>query len=105
MAQQKFDKTSLLGMLLIAGILIYMFFINKPTQEEIDAQKATETEIAAETPIVDTTPVAAVDVPQATAGDSLGLAKLQNSVGAFAYAGTLASAKEGATTTIVSDVL
>ena len=44
MAQQKFDKTSLTGMLLIAGILIYMFFINKPTQEELDIQKATETE-------------------------------------------------------------
>ncbi|MFT5863546.1 MAG: YidC/Oxa1 family membrane protein insertase [Flavobacteriales bacterium] len=105
MAQQKFDKTSLLGMLLIAGILIYMFFINKPTQEELDAKKATETEIAAETQSVDTTTVAAVEVLQATAGDSLGLAQLQNRVGAFAYAGTLASAKEGATTTIASDVL
>lgn len=105
MAQQKFDKTSLMGMLLIAGILIYMFFINKPTQEEIDAQKATETEIAAEAPTTETTPVAPVEVFQAVAGDSTGLAQLQNRVGAFAYAGTLPSAKEGATTTIANEVL
>lgn len=105
MAQQKFDKTSLTGMLLIAGILIYMLFINKPTQEENDAQKATETEVAAETPIVDTTPVAEIEDIPATAGDSTGLAQLRNRVGAFAYAGTLPSAVEGATTTISNDVL
>lgn len=46
MEQKKFDFNSLIGFLLIGGILIWMLYLNKPTEEEIQAEKA-KTEAAA----------------------------------------------------------
>ncbi len=102
MAEQKFDKTSLTGMLLIAAILIYMFYINKPTQEELDAQQATETEVVTTPDQTEITP-AKIEVPLVQ-NDSTSTAQLQNQFGYFSYAAALPTAQVG-TTTIANDVL
>ncbi len=102
MAEQKFDKTSLTGMLLIAAILIYMFYINKPTQEELDAQQATETEVVT-TPDQQPITPARTEVPLVQ-NDSTATAQLQSQFGYFAYAAALPSAQVE-TTTIANDVL
>ncbi len=112
MEEKKFDINSLIGFILIGGILVYMLYLQSPTPEEIEAEKQkieklTEEEKTKvkETPKDTTTlkegieEIAAVDT-----GDPLALDQLKNRLGSFAYSGTLASAKD-ATTVIENDVL
>ncbi|NVJ71982.1 MAG: membrane protein insertase YidC, partial [Flavobacteriaceae bacterium] len=42
MEEKKLDVNSIVGFVLIFGILIYMFYINQPTAEELAAQKQQE---------------------------------------------------------------
>ena len=46
MEKKKFDINSLIGFLLIGGILFWMLYMNKPSEEELQAEK-TKTEAAA----------------------------------------------------------
>mgnify|MGYP000047097108 CR=1 FL=1 len=111
MEQKKFDFNSLIGFLLIGGILIWMLYLNKPTEEELQAEKA-KTEAAAKEKA--TTDQNKEDITLAEAisdtlevvkpGDSLALEQLKNKLGSFAYSGTLPSATDG-TTVLENDVL
>jgi len=110
MENKKFDLNSLIGFVLIGGILIWMLYLNKPTEEEIQAEKA-QTEAAAKEAVAaekvaKDVPIqeAAEEMAVVNAQDSLGLLNLQNKLGAFAYSGTLASATN-ATTVVENDVL
>ncbi len=47
MEDKKFDVNSLIGFVLIGGILVWMLYLNKPTEEEIQAEKV-KTEAAAQ---------------------------------------------------------
>ncbi len=40
MENKKFDLNSLIGFLLIGGILVWMLYLNKPSEEEILADEA-----------------------------------------------------------------
>lgn len=106
---KKFDLNSLIGFVLIGGILIWMLYLNGPTEEEIQAEKA-KTEAAAtsepETQAKDevTLTEATEDFSVANSQDSLALLKLQNRLGSFAYSGTLDSATDK-TTVLENDVL
>ena len=44
MEEKKFDINSIIGFVLIFGILIFMMYQNSPTPEEIEAQKKAEQE-------------------------------------------------------------
>ncbi len=111
MEKKKFDINSLIGFLLIGGILIWMLYLNKPTEEELQAEKA-KTEAAAkekaeaEKGKQDITLAEAVSdtMDAVKPGDSLALEQLKNKLGSFAYSGTLPSATEG-TTVLENDVL
>jgi YidC/Oxa1 family membrane protein insertase len=115
MEGKKFDVNSLIGFLLIGGILVWMLYLNKPTEEEIKAEKA-KTEAAAkekaaseektnqDITLAEATKDTLNAVDAVKPGDSLGLAELKNRLGSFAYSGTLPSATD-ATTTIENDVL
>ncbi len=112
MEEKKFDVNSLVGFLLIGGILVWMLYINKPSEEEIQAEKA-KTEAAAQEEAAankktkeDITLAEAVQDSSnmATQGDSLAMEQLKNKLGSFAYSGTLPSAK-GGSTTIENEVL
>ncbi|CAM4390487.1 membrane protein insertase YidC [Flavobacterium terrigena] len=96
MEEKKFDIKSLIGFTLIFGILMWMMYSNQPTKEEL-AEKAKKEQAEKEaktpksvaesaTPVVQSTDSTAKVSPEA-------LAKL----GAFAYAGTLPSAKDSTT--------
>ncbi|WP_339845006.1 membrane protein insertase YidC [uncultured Dokdonia sp.] len=102
--KKNFDTNSLIGMLLMGGILVWIIYFNKPTPEEIEAQKAAQTEQLQETE-EDVASLPVMDATPAIATDSLSNVALQNRLGTFAYSGSLPSAKEGATTTIANDVL
>lgn len=108
MEEKKFDFNSLIGFVLIGGILIWMLYQNQPTPEELEAEKAKKELVEKEPePSIQETPVfeATTAAPeQAIANDSLGLVRLKNTLGSFAYSGTLPSATE-ATTIIENDVL
>lgn len=39
MEEKKFDLNSLIGFILIGGILVYMLYLQQPTPEEIEAEK------------------------------------------------------------------
>lgn len=97
MEEKKLDINSIIGFVLIFGIMIYMFYQNKPTPEELEAQeKAKQEQVAAqEKAKVDnqtlvTTPN---DYTPAKDLDSLGLVQLKNKLGILAYSETLATGK------------
>ena len=114
MEEKKFDVNTIVGFLLIGGILLFMLWQNAPTPEELEAQKAEQEKTeqiendkkAAE--VVNQKDIslekATTELAVASSEDSLGLSKLQNRLGSFAYSGTLPSATD-ATTVIENEVL
>lgn len=122
MEEKKFDFNSLIGFILIGGILIYMLYINsgdesqnasvgkdnKETEQVVDQDK---TDGQTETPSSDSAGMAS-DNPQepsnntakSAAYDSIKKEQNQKKFGAFGYSMNLPSAKEK-TTTLENDVL
>ena len=47
MEEKKLDLNSIIGFVLIFGILIFWFYLTKPTPEELEAQKAQQAELDA----------------------------------------------------------
>jgi YidC/Oxa1 family membrane protein insertase len=109
MEEKKFDLNTLIGFLLIGGILLWMLYQNQPTPEEIEAEKAKTEQVVEEktTSDIQNTPVFEATINEENAvstSDSLAVVGLQNRLGSFSYSGTLPSAKEG-TTIVENDVL
>ncbi|MEP0265355.1 membrane protein insertase YidC [Dokdonia sp.] len=101
---KKLDRTSLIGMLLMGAIILYIFYV-KPSPEELQALEEAKQEQVQEEQAQETSEVATPDFTNTvTPTDSIGRSQLQNRLGAFAYSGTLASAKEGVTV-VKNDVL
>lgn len=108
MEKKKFDINTLIGILLIGGILLWMMY-NQPTPEEVEAQKETQEQVvdttnSSEEGIVEEKQLETSIQNVIDVQDSLGLAKLTNRLGSFAFSGTLPSAKEG-NTVLENDVL
>ncbi|WP_374172252.1 membrane protein insertase YidC [Flavobacterium tructae] len=101
MEEKKFDLNSIIGFVLIFGILIWIMYQNQPSDKEIAAEKAKKELIAKQEAQAkaDKTKTAVLPVAGATTpGDTVQLAQLQKTLGGFAYSATLPSAKEGFTT-------
>ncbi len=101
MEEKKFDINSIIGFVLIFGILLFMLWQNQPTPEEVAAEeKAKQAQVEAEQKEKvekDTFVSTAEDYSNTTALDSLKLEGLKNKLGAFAYASTLPSATDNET--------
>ncbi|CAD0009008.1 membrane protein insertase YidC [Flavobacterium chungangense] len=99
MEEKKFDLNSIIGFVLIFGILIWIMYQNKPSEKEIAAEKAKKELVAKQQAQekADKTKTAVLPVA-ATPGDTVQLAQLQKTLGGFAYSATLPSAKEAYTT-------
>ncbi|WP_281336333.1 membrane protein insertase YidC [Flavobacterium eburneipallidum] len=98
MEEKKLDLNSIIGFVLIFGILIWIMYQNKPSEAEIAAEKAKKEQQAKATAnklVANKTAVAPVAV---MAGDSTQLVQLQKTLGSFAYSATLPSAKNDFTT-------
>ncbi len=109
MEEKKFDLKSIIGFVLIFGILIFMMWKNQPTPEELAEQErqeqiAAEKKANAEKGNTDEKVVVAEDFSSGNATDSVQLENLKNKLGAFAYSATLPSANENETT-VETDVL
>ena len=104
MEKKNFDFNSLIGFLLIGGILIWMLYLNQPTEAELQEKARTEAaakeKASAEETVNKDIPLAQAISDSATAvapGDSLALDQLKNRLGSFAYSGTLPSATDDIT--------
>ncbi len=108
MEEKKLDINSIIGFILIAGILIFMLWQNKPTPEEIEAEeKAKLEQVETEQKAKETQDVlntSAEDFSAVAATDSLQLENLKSQIGEFAYSATLTSAQDDVTI-IENDVL
>ncbi|WP_026755886.1 membrane protein insertase YidC [Sediminibacter sp. Hel_I_10] len=109
MEEKKFDLKSIIGFVLIFGILIFMMWKNQPTPEELAEQErqeqiAAEKKANAEKGDTDEKVVVAEDFSNGNGTDSVQLENLKNKLGAFAYSATLPSANESETT-VETDVL
>lgn len=102
MEEKKFDVKSIIGFVLIFGILIFMMYQNQPSPEELEAQKKAEQEQVAEeknnSKQNETLVTTTNDYVNTQALDSTQKAALQSKVGSFAYALTLPSSSEKQTT-------
>ena len=101
MEEKKFDLNSIIGFVLIFGILLFMLWKNQPTPEELAAEElAKKVQVEAEKNAEvkkDTFVTTSEDFSNTTASDSLKLEGLKNKLGAFAYASTLPSARDNQT--------
>lgn len=97
MEQKKLDLNSIIGFTLIFGIMMYIMFMNKPSEAEIKAEKA-KTEQAAKAK-EQNQKTAVANATATTPTDSTKVsAALKASLGSFAYSATLPSAKNDFTT-------
>ncbi|KJD33134.1 membrane protein [Tamlana nanhaiensis] len=103
MEEKKLDINSIIGFVLIFGILMYMLWQNQPTQEELEAEeKAKQEQVEAEKKANDTKVAEAETYNVGSEVDSLQLVQLKNKLGAFAYSATQSSKNE---TIVESDLL
>ena len=97
MEEKKLDVKSIIGFVLIFGILLFMMWNNQPSPEEVAAEKAKQALVEAEqakaeakvqedVKVVDTQ-----DFTNVIPGDSLQQLALQNKIGAFAFGASLPS--------------
>ncbi len=112
MENKKFDLNSLIGFLLIGGILVWMLYLNKPSEEEeVQAAKAKKELVEKENAAAETKAKDEISLQEAqqkvdpiSPSDSLGYEKLKIALGSFAYSSTLPSAADNSTV-IENDVL
>ena len=108
MEEKKLDLNSIIGFILIAGILIYMLYQNQPTPEELQAQEeAKQEQLEAQKKAEeanDTFKTTTADFTATQTTDSTQLANLRNKIGDFAYSASLPSATD-ATTVLENEVL
>nr|WP_299484739.1 membrane protein insertase YidC [uncultured Allomuricauda sp.] len=104
MEEKKLDINSIIGFVLIFGILVFMFYQNQPTPEELEAQKAEQAKIEAEAKAAEVKVEQVVeenDTPTpVNLKDSVAVAEYKSSVGAFGFT----TASEG-TTVLENEVL
>ncbi|AZQ57639.1 membrane protein insertase YidC [Maribacter sp. MJ134] len=100
MEEKKLDVNSIIGFVLIFGILIFMFYQNKPTPEELEEQaKQEQVEAkAAQEENIDKEIVA--EAPVLNLNDSTAVANYKSQIGAFGF-----TAPSAATTVLENEVL
>ena len=97
MEEKKFDLNSLIGFVLLGAIMLWYFYTNQPTPEEIAKQKIEQVQDSIQK--VQQSTIQNSTINQATESvivkpsDSLAFTQMQNKLGAFAYSASLPSAK------------
>jgi YidC/Oxa1 family membrane protein insertase len=101
MEEKKLDINSIIGFLLIFGILIFWFYTNQPTPEEAAAQKAEQEQVEAQRREAETTtPNPTLDEPIVNLQDSTAMANYRNNIGGFGF-----TAPEEGITSLDNEVL
>ena len=97
MEERRSNLTSIIGMALMAIVLMFFFYRNQPTQAPSNNNPTSQTATSQQ----DTSSQAPASLPT----DSLALSQYKEKLGAFAYAATLSSNKEGEVTTLENSLL
>jgi len=85
MEDKKLDVNTIIGFVLIFGILLFMFWQNQPNQEEIEAKKVQQEQVAAETQKKEQVEKE-VSAPAAiNLNDSIAIANYKSTIGAFGF--------------------
>ncbi|MFS4456838.1 membrane protein insertase YidC [Maribacter sp. 2304DJ31-5] len=100
MEEKKLDVNSIIGFVLIFGILIFMFYNNRPTPEELEAEKAKQEQVATEAAEKAIEKPVVTKSPAINLQDSLAMANYKSQIGAFGFT----APTEGATI-LENDVL
>ena len=95
MENKKLDVNSIIGFVLIFGIILWIMYQDQPSKEEVAAKTKVEQKVTKEK-----TTVANTILPADTLNSKTpeAVAKLQSTLGNFVYSATLPSAKAGITT-------
>lgn len=101
MEEKKFDLNSLIGFGLLFLIMLWYFYNNQPTPEEIAKQKTEQIQdsiqkVQQTVPVNNSTKVT-TQTTVVKASDSLSMVQAQNKLGVFAYSAGLPSAKANET--------
>lgn len=100
MEEKKVDINSIIGFVLIFGILIFMFYQNRPTPEELEAEKAKQEQVDAHTSNNDEQD-AGIGMPsQINLQDSTAIAQYKSAIGAFGF-----TAPSNASTSLENDLV
>ena len=102
MEEKKLDLNSIIGFVLISGILLWMLYANTPSAEELKAKE--EKELVEKQAKEAKTAKAATTATAVTPADSTQTAAAQAQLGSFGYSATLPSATD-AVTEIKNEVL
>jgi YidC/Oxa1 family membrane protein insertase len=100
MEEKKFDLNSLIGFVLLGGLMIFWLYTNQPTPEEIEKQRTEFVQDSIQKVQQIATPSTTIEentITTVNPTDSVAIANAQNALGAFAYSATLPSAKANET--------
>ena len=85
MEEKKIDINSIIGFVLIFGILIFMFYQNRPTPEEAASEKAKQEQMAAEAEQETPDEKTAAEPDKINLQDSTAVANYKSNIGAFGF--------------------
>ncbi|MCM4151310.1 membrane protein insertase YidC [Arenibacter sp. N53] len=101
MEEKKLDINTIIGFVLIFGILIFMFWQNQPTPEELEAKKAQQEQVeAAESQKANTVKEEITQPKKIDLQDSTAVASYKSAIGAFGF-----TAPTEGTTVLENDVV
>ena len=98
MEEKKLDLNSIIGFVLIFGILIWMMYQNQPSKEQLAAEKAKNEKSTAVTPKTVKQENIVINPTDTSSANAVQIDKLKKSLGSFAYSATLPSTKNTITT-------
>jgi YidC/Oxa1 family membrane protein insertase len=101
MEEKKFDLNSLIGFVLLGAIMIWYFYMNQPTPEELERQKTERIQDSIQKAQPGIQPSEPVVEPMSEgldeASDSTAIEETRNRLGMFAYSSSLPSATDNET--------
>ena len=98
MEKKKLDLNSIIGFVLIFGILIWMMYQNQPSKEQLAAEKAKKEQTAMVTPKKVVPQNGTINPIDTSSTNAAQIENLKKSLGNFAYSATLATAKDSIST-------
>ena len=100
MEEKKFDINSLIGFVLLGAIMMWYFYTNQPTPEELAKQKTERIQDSiqrTQEQVQDNKILEEPAITTSEVNDSISLLNTQSQLGAFSYSATLPSAKANET--------
>ncbi|NNC33592.1 MAG: membrane protein insertase YidC [Croceitalea sp.] len=90
MEEKKLDINSIIGFVLIFGILLGWMYLKQPTPEELEAEKAQQEQLQAEQEVEAAKPIEKeiIAAPVLNINDSTAVASYKSAVGAFGFTAT-----------------